>query len=344
MPKLPDLWRVLSELDLGAIHREAQRPFDLLIAGDSLAEAHAVALGLNGPRAGGLHPWIRVAEAKEEGPTPSPGMANAALIVTRSPKLSPALARAQGALTAAKVPAVTVVTAAEQPTDALVRAGEAGRVQVTSMDRSGVAVISTALLAAVPAGVRLALARHLPGLRDAYLKSLIEETARANAAYAFTSGVAESVPGLGAPLNLADIVVLTKNQLVMSYRIALAAGKSGAPRDLLGEVIGVIGGGLLFRQGARQLIGLIPVAGIAPKVAVAYAGTWAIGKAVSAWANEGQRLSASAIRGFYREAWERGKQVAAGLANRAGVRRWPRWRRRKELPADESTKDRPADR
>ena len=54
----------------------------------------------------------------------------------------------------------------------------------------------------------------------------------------------------------------------MSYRIALASGKKGTPRELVGEVLGVIGGGFLFRQGARQLVGLIPVAGIAPKVAV----------------------------------------------------------------------------
>ena len=35
------------------------------------------------------------------------------------------------------------------------------------------------------------------------------------------------MPVLNAPLNLADVVVLTKNQLLMSYRVALAAGKRG---------------------------------------------------------------------------------------------------------------------
>jgi uncharacterized protein (DUF697 family) len=92
------------------------------------------------------------------------------------------------------------------------------------------------------------------------------------------------------------LVVLTKNQLVMSYRIALASGKKGTPRDLVGEVLGVIGGGFLFRQGARQLVGLIPVAGIVPKVAVAYAGTLAIGKAVVTWAAYGTTLEPGAIK------------------------------------------------
>src|SRR2546428_13730087 len=129
--------------------------------------------------------------------------------------------------------------------------------------------------------MRLALARHLVPLREPLFSELIEETARTNAMYALTTGLAETVPVLDVPLNLADIVVLTKNQLVMSYKIALASGKSGSPRHMIGEVLGVVGGAFLFRQGARQLIGLIPLAGIAPKVVVAYAGTQAIGRAVA---------------------------------------------------------------
>jgi uncharacterized protein (DUF697 family) len=114
--------------------------------------------------------------------------------------------------------------------------------------------------------------------------------------YAFTTGIAEAVPALGVPLYLADLVVLTKNQLVMSYRIALSSGKHGAPRELLGEVLGVIGGAFLLRQGARQLVSLVPVAGIVPKVAVAYAGTLAIGKAVVAWAAYGAALERGTVR------------------------------------------------
>src|SRR5207247_10080645 len=128
---------------------------------------------------------------------------------------------------------------------------------------------------------------------------MIEETARTNAMYSLTTGVAEAIPVLDVPLNLADIVVLTKNQLIMSYRIALASGKKGTARELIGEVLGVIGGGFLFRQGARQLVGLIPVVGIVPKVAVAYAGTLAIGRAVAAWAAYGQALEPGAVRRLY---------------------------------------------
>jgi hypothetical protein len=78
-------------------------------------------------------------------------------------------------------------------------------------------------------------------------------------------------------------------------------------------------------------VGLIPVVGIAPKVAVAYAGTLAIGKAVVAWAAYSTALEPGAIKGFYRQALSRGKDVAQTLVaqarNRAPRRRWLRRRR-----------------
>src|SRR3989475_12688121 len=117
----------------------------------------------------------------------------------------------------------------------------------------------------------------------------------------------------------------------MSYRIALASGKKGTPRELVGEVLGVIGGGFLFRQGARQLVGLIPVVGIVPKVAGAYAGTLAIGKAVVAWAAYGQALDPGAGKRLYRQALSRGRDrgqaLVAPAPKRTPGRRWLRRRR-----------------
>ena len=74
----------------------------------------------------------------------------------------------------------------------------------------------------------------------------------------------------------------------MGYRLVLASGRDGEPKTLIGELLGVLGGGLLFRQMARQLVGLIPIAGIVPKVAIAYGGTWAVGRAVMFWVTEGR--------------------------------------------------------
>ena len=189
---------------------------------------------------------------------------------------------------------------------------------VPALDETGLPALAGALVSAVPSGQRLALARQLPPLRDAVFDLLIDDTAKANATYSFTTAMAEQVPVLDVPLNLADIVVLTKNQLLMGYRIALGAGKSGRARDVIGEVLGVIGGGFLFRQAARSLVGLIPMAGVLPKVAIAYTGTWAIGRAVVLWATQGKRMSPSAIGRLSRDAAGRGRAFARGLIGERG--------------------------
>ena len=109
----------------------------------------------------------------------------------------------------------------------------------------------------------------------------------------------------------------------MGYRLVLASGRDGEPKKLIGEILGMLGGGLVFRQIARQLVGLIPVVGIVPKVAVAYGGTWAIGRAVVLWVTEGRTASAETLRTLSREGLLRGRAVARDLSarGRAGVAR-----------------------
>jgi uncharacterized protein (DUF697 family) len=118
---------------------------------------------------------------------------------------------------------------------------------------------------------------------------------------------------LTAPLNLGDMVGLTKNQLIMGYKIALAAGRNDDPRSMISEILGVIGGGYLFRQVARQLVGLIPVAGLVPKVAIAYAGTYAMGRALTAWALGGVEVTADSLSRYTAEGLDAGRQIAQQL-------------------------------
>jgi uncharacterized protein (DUF697 family) len=323
--KLPELWRQLREMDLEAVRREAERPFQVLLAGDP-DDVDAVSSLISGPD--GHHPWLLRTDATQARRRAGSGLIDVAIVITPTPDAPPALLAAIEVLNAARVPTVAAVRASPaRSSDALVRGGETARVFVPDLDATGLDALAEGLVAAAPAPLRIALARQLPPLRPRVIGALVEDTARTNALYSLTTGVAEVVPVLNAPLNLADVVVLTKNQLLMSYRIALAAGKRGKGRELVAEVAGVIGGGLLLRQAGRQLIGLIPGAGIVPKVAVSYAGTVAIGRAVAAWATGGQRLTAEAVRGFYREAWQRAREVAADLVARARAAR-PRLPRR----------------
>jgi hypothetical protein len=78
------------------------------------------------------------------------------------------------------------------------------------------------------------------------------------------------------------------------------------------------------------MVGLIPVAGIPPKVAVAYSGTWAIGRAVALWVTEGRTVTAETLRTMTEEGLERGRAVADRLlAGAPSTGRTSRWHRLK---------------
>jgi len=307
--KLPDVWRTIRELDLESIRRDAEGRFRLVVLSEAMEDAETVAALLSG---GPVHPWIEVRTPADLGRDDRATL-TAVLAVTDQPALTPSADTAIQRLSRAGVPVVTLVHGSGRPVDAVARAGETARVVVPALDDATVEPLGAALARAVPTGLRLALARQLPPVREAVFDLLIEETAKANATYAFTTAMAEAVPVLDLPLNLADILVLTKNQLLMGYKIALGAGKSGRARDVIGEVVGVVGGGFLFRQAARQLVGLIPMAGLIPKVAIAYTGTWAIGRAVVVWATQGRRVSPANLRRLSRDAADRGRAFARGL-------------------------------
>lgn len=163
----------------------------------------------------------------------------------------------------------------------------------------------------------LALARRYPLFRLAVARKLINDTSIANATYALSTGLAEIVPALDIPFNVADVVILTKNQALMVYKLGLALGLSTRWQDHVAELGGVVGAGFLWRQVARQLVGLIPVWGILPKVAVAYAGTYAVGEAIVRWYQTGHKVSGRGMREIYADALARGKQVAQSLLERA---------------------------
>lgn len=164
-------------------------------------------------------------------------------------------------------------------------------------------------------GREVALGRAYPGLRLAVTRKLIHDTCLTNAAYAAGTGVAEMVPGLGIPFAVADIFILTKNQIILAYKIAMTMGESGALRDVLPQIASVVGAGFLWRQVARELLGFLPL-GIVLKVAVAYAGTYVTGNAVYHWYATGEKLMGKELKALFQDALHRGRKVAEQLTAR----------------------------
>ncbi len=168
---------------------------------------------------------------------------------------------------------------------------------------------------------QLSLARYYPLFRMRVAQQLIMETSTANASYSLTTGLAEIIPILDVPFNVADMIVLTKAQAIMAYKLGLVLGLSSRWQDHMTAFGGTVGGGFLWRQVARELVGLIPVWGVIPKVAVAYAGTYVLGQAIMQWYLTGRQVTPEMMRQFYRDAFEQGKSFARTLLQRAPQRK-----------------------
>ncbi len=178
----------------------------------------------------------------------------------------------------------------------------------------------------------LALGRQFPLFRVQIARELINDTCISNAAYALSTGLAEIVPVLDVPLNITDMMVLTKAQAFLVYRLGLTLGFSTRWQDYIAEFGSVLGTGFVWRQIARELVGLIPIWGIIPKVAVSYAGTFVTGNVVLQWYLTGRHVSRQQIQGMYKQALENGRNLARNLLAKAPRPRLGR-RKPKELPA-----------
>lgn len=174
----------------------------------------------------------------------------------------------------------------------------------------------------------LPLARSFPLFRIAVANKMINDTCFSNATYSLSTGVAEIIPAIGVPLNVADMVVLTKTQAFLVYKLGLALGLTTDWQAYVTEFGGVLGGGFLWRQVARSLVGMIPAWGIIPKVAVAYSGTYVVGHAVLQWYLTGRHISKKQMQELYSQAYARAKVFAQSLPRLRG-----RKRKSRELPA-----------
>ena len=308
--KVANLWRVISDVDLERIRASARTPFELLVVADEQALAERVRAGLGAVPGGGVHPYVVAVDADTVRHRPTTPLV--VVLATATPELSLRMKGVDEHCIRAGWPRLTLVVGQDGPDAAARRVAEQARAAVSDPLAPTPAVL-TAILDLVEGDARLAMAAALPVFRIVVADAIVDETAKANASFAVTTGLAETIPVLSAPLNVGDMVILTKNQLIMGYKIALAAGRDDPPRAMMTEILGVIGGGFLFRQVARQLVGLIPVAGLVPKVAIAYAGTYAIGRGLTAWAMGGADVTPEVLSRYTTEGLDRGRLLAQQL-------------------------------
>ena len=287
------MWKTIREVDINAIRHEAERDAIVVCVGQPAGLWWMDRFLREGPN--------RYTRGPDQLALVPLAEAEVYLGLVRSADLLVVALDAATPLDGAELAGLQRLSAAPRPTQAVLLFGQASgaptpwpayldRGAATLVDPgspAAAAIVCGAVLTALPAEARLAAARRLPGLRPWFAARLTSEVSMSNAAFALASGVPSMVPILGFPISAADTVILTKNQALMVYRIALSCGAPPDFRKRMIEITPVIGGAVVWRQIAGALVGLVPGYGIVPKTAVAFGGTYVVGLAATRWYETG---------------------------------------------------------
>jgi len=170
----------------------------------------------------------------------------------------------------------------------------------------------------------LPLARHLPAFRKPVVEGIVHTVALENAVFAIATALPNIVPNLlELPWALgefaSDTAFVTMNQMRMAFLIAAASGAEVGFSNQKIEMLSIAAGGFGWRAIARELAGKIPLgAGLIPKGAIAYAGTFVVGMGLERYHRARIRYTAAERDQAYREAYERGKALAESFRREPG--------------------------
>lgn len=175
----------------------------------------------------------------------------------------------------------------------------------------------------------LPLARSLYPFRKPASHHVIRTVAKENALFCLATALPDIVPSLASiPWAFgefsSDAAFLTMNQIRMAFQLAAASDRSVGYREQKSEIASIVAGAFGWRALARELIAKVPFGGgLIPKAAIAYAGTFAVGKSLERLFRLGYGFTRIERRAVYEEAFEHGREIAgmllAGLRHRKAV-------------------------
>jgi uncharacterized protein (DUF697 family) len=176
-----------------------------------------------------------------------------------------------------------------------------------------------AILRHVDEDLALALARQFPAFRQPAVDRIVNSISRENAMFALATALPNIVPSLielpwAVGEFASDTALLTMNQVRMAFLIAAANGRPVGLSEQKTEVLSIAAGAFGWRAIARELAGKIPFGGgLIAKGAIAYAGTFVIGKGLSHFNSTGSKPGRNESKAMYDDAYARGRQIAEGL-------------------------------
>jgi uncharacterized protein (DUF697 family) len=172
----------------------------------------------------------------------------------------------------------------------------------------------------------LPLARLFPPFREEVCARLIQKISLENATFSLATALPNIAPilGLGWAVGefASDAVILTMNQLRLAFLLGAANDRGVGYAEQRAEVASIVAGAFGWRAVARELVGKIPLGGgLLPKAAIAYAGTYVVGRGLERYYRFGYKYTRTERRAAYEEAFEKGKQIAGGLLEKVRARK-----------------------
>jgi hypothetical protein len=167
--------------------------------------------------------------------------------------------------------------------------------------------------------LELPLARTFQPFRDPVVDRVVQRVSRENALFALLTALPNIIPSfIELPWSLgefaSDTAFLTINQVRMAFLITAATDKHVGYVEQKGEIVAIIASAFGWRALARELVGKIPLGGgLLAKGAVAFAGTYVVGKSLDRYHRTGYGMSKTERRAAYQEAFNKGKGIVEGL-------------------------------
>jgi uncharacterized protein (DUF697 family) len=305
---IAQFWRLTRELDVAALRESFERLVSLRVLGSDLAAAHRVARLIEpDPALGEVSVGVLGETSRER--------ADVYVVAIAGPLESEAR-RVLSDLSVSETPLVLVQSEAAAgllvlgiPDDRMITLGEA------TADDGARELLFKALVRAAPE-VMLSAGRRHPLLREPVAEHLIRDTARVNAQFAAVSSLPANLPLIGGLVgDMADLIVLTKNQVLLLFKLAGLYGRDLAlGRQLIVEVMPVVGGAFVWRTTARALVGLLPsLLGLLPKTLVAYSGTYVVGQMARYYYHYGHKPPPELVRDLRDESIRLAKETLSRL-------------------------------
>jgi uncharacterized protein (DUF697 family) len=307
-----DLFKLVrTGLDTRAVHVHVRKPFRFLLCGDANLVAQLRALLLSGHTDDAI-PLDAAACLETIVPgspvVTDPSEARAIIFLGRRGDAGVDLT----ALSVLALPILAVTVDAEAPPSGPVSAplpGARADYVVESISRDALRPRVFAHLVDCSRGVEVAVGRRLPPLREVVAAKLTRNAANNALKVSLASAVVDHIPVvgilLGAFASAGDMVAITGIQVMLMLHIEAAYGRDPDVHRIW-QLLPVIGGGFGWRTLARELSGFIPVAGIAIKGAIAYAGTIVVGEGVTFFLEHGHHMT----KGEAAQIYERTKNDA----------------------------------